>query len=281
VKTTLAIPRWVAVAVAMVAVAAMAGVVVLAILQTDKRVALPPGCSEADRLKAGCRPVATERSSGNSVAIVTLIVTPLGALGVALVTVNAARVRQERDIEEARATLQQQLDAEAKRQRAQLSDERARLSRQLQHDRDLRDLEELRTLLDDASDALGRHGSDFLALWRAVAALGPYASGADRAEAEKLVNPYEKTDERCTRLSERLMLRLGEGSPLVAAYRRSLHARRVAVEEVLEPSEPLTDDARQYLQGQYDAAVDAHNEFFRLSHALVQTSLAEVEADNA
>jgi len=271
--TRVELKRWVVVALG-AAVVVLAVVAVVALFaSTERRVQLPPGCSEADRLTPGCRPVATERSSANTVAIITIIVTPLGAFGVAFLTTRAARERQDRDIGEARTALDSQLEAEGERQRLSLRDERRRLSRQLSHDRATRDLGELRTVLDEATEALGLLGSTYLEMWWVLAELPEHPTGAQTMEAEAFIPRFEKADVRCTRISERLSLRLGTDSEVVTAFRRSMHSHRFAFLDALKPCQPLSDEAVKRAVDGYQEAVEAHNEFFQASYDVARSSV--------
>ena len=272
--------RWM-VGAALAAITALAVVAVVALVgQDERRVQLPPGCSKADSLKAGCRPVATERSSDNTVAIITIIVTPLGAFAVALLAAGAARSRQDRDIAEARRALSEQLAAEGDRQRTLLDDESDRLARQLEHDRAMRDLEELRSLLDEASDALGVLANWYKTVRSGVARLSAAPSATAIESGKERIKTFRKADDTCTRISERLVLRLGEDSEVVTAFRKSLLARRRGIGEVLGyTARKPTDDEHERLEEADREATAAHVGFFRASYALVHSSLSPAAKD--
>jgi hypothetical protein len=118
------------------------GVATTLIVSSPREAVLPPGCAPADRDRPGCRPI-TRGVSANTIALATVIATPIGAVLVALVAAATA----------------------ARRQDEQLAAERERLRLQLQSDRGLQDLEEVRRVLDAALIAARDRHSELMELF--------------------------------------------------------------------------------------------------------------------
>jgi uncharacterized protein YacL (UPF0231 family) len=130
--------KWWAAALAILAVTGVSVGGTLLVTRNGKP-QLPPGCAPTDRQTPGCRPLASG-TSPNTVALATVILTPLGALIVAGITVRSARNRLETQLAAEAARLKQQLEAETDRERARLD-----------HERQLEDRRHLRDLLDEAA----------------------------------------------------------------------------------------------------------------------------------
>jgi hypothetical protein len=148
-----------------------------------------------------------------------------------------------------------QLEAESERLARQLDAEASRLARQLQHDRELREDEETRKILDDAMRAAT------VAIETTAQLFG--RSALDKARGEAGVDPRPFDPDEIVRESstamveltgqgQRLRLRFGEEHELHLGYQRVLFAMQKSIilmgEGVLAGEDGPTTDAQEASQ---------------------------------
>jgi hypothetical protein len=150
--------------------------------------------------------------------------------------------RLSAQLDEERRLSEERLDAEAGRLQMQLDAEAERLDKQLAHDRWMREVEELRRLIDDAAAA-------GLAAGNAVHALrGPIRY---EVQADKMSSFYLGLSQAAASavqgmqgFVERLELRLGRGHELPEAFSSWQHTMEEAI-EALETRPPTREMLRQ------------------------------------
>lgn len=209
------VPRWLAVVALILAIGVSVAVTLL--ISGGNESDLPPGCAPQDRGTPGCRSTNTG-SDSNTVALVTVILTPLAALAVGLIAAASARNR-----------LREQLHAEGNRLRQQLDGEAEREKTRHEHERRLHDLDGLRELINDAATAMQArviHVVETRGLLRGK-------SGPLDVETEKALRDAHQTDVDLRKLTvgtaTRLLLHFGPDSELYSHY----YAHGRALEEQL------------------------------------------------
>lgn len=141
------------------------------------------------------------------------------------------------------------------RQKSQLRDERERLDRQLWHDREMRDLEELRSLLDKISDSVEAFVGALLTCsvdWRLE--LAPEEHRRRKAE---LISRYEQV----VIFERRLAFRLAPDSRLALAFETTVTAAAAAIEVLRDHEPPMTEQARLSFVEAQTALARSHKEF--------------------
>jgi hypothetical protein len=219
--------------------------VTVMLLSTDHAPSLPPGCKPADSALPGCRPVSSAISP-NVVALVTVVVTPLGALLVALLTAASAATRQNAQLGAEQARLETQLDAEEKRLERQLRDERARDERLA-----------LASTLEDGMDVVD-------GIRRSVS-----AARGGKPEDDISEDQFEEAMEvlhRAEAIQNRLMLRLGRNHPAAVSYIRlvlGVGQLLVAIATEIRLPESATAEERNAAAAAVEEKQDALNPLYR------------------
>lgn len=172
----------------------------------------PPGCTKADQNEPGCR-VARQRITTNTVALASVIVSPLATLAVALVAVSSARRRQD-----------EQIDAERDRHESRLEHELAIKRLELDASKRQDDLEHLRTFLDNAAtrfeDYLEASGELRSALFAATEIADDSADLPDAiaTQIEERASQLRETRRLADVIARQLDLRLSYDHPIRKAF---------------------------------------------------------------
>jgi hypothetical protein len=235
-KLTVVSRRWIG-SLAALALAAAVGALIVVVL-TDRipaRDDQPPGCTARDRDQPGCR-VTRQRITSSTVALTSVVVTPLATLVVALVAVGAGRRRQE-----------EQLGAEQDRLQSRHEHELNLKRLELDHDRRSRDREALRQFLDQIS-TLVEEAYDSINE-RVVALRFPRESPDDADGYKKWAQEFVELAADTVRklglgqvASRQLDLRLPFGHPINKAARQMVELLAAANRPV--PAFPPMSDAQ-------------------------------------
>ena len=153
-------------------------------------------------------------------------------------------------------------------QSLQSKNENQRLKRQLNHERELRDLEALRILLGDAAEALGVARKAWIRLGRfwGVSQVGSGAAKRDEAQLE------QRESAGATRSAlDRLRIHLDPTDPTLAAYEHAMVVLDAIAELYSERPSPQTHNER--LQQLGDELGTQMVEFARLARAKVAPRL--------
>ncbi len=185
-----------------------------------------------------------------------------------------AQLTEERTLSDERLDaearrLQMQLDAEAARLDKQLDAESARLDRQLAHDRWMREVEELRQLVDEAA-AAGLAAGNAIHGFR-----GPvrFAVGQEGALGPGYLSTHQDAMAGVQGMQgfvERLELRLGRGQPLPSAYSSWQLTMEQSV-DALSSNPPTKETLREgstklkEASGQYLAFMESARNYVELS----------------
>jgi hypothetical protein len=176
------------------------------IITSPREATLPPGCAPADVDRPGCRAI-TRGVSANTIALATVIATPIGAVLVALLAAATA----------------------AQRQRAQLAAEEERLRLQLESDRRLRDLEESRRVLDAAL----------------TAARDLHSALIEQFESNGTIAPIEEKARAVALAGSRLVVRFDREHRVAEGFRKvtdaSSQLRALVAERSDRPAERRTE----------------------------------------
>ena len=238
------IPRWLAVVVLVLVASVSVGVTLL--ITSDNGRELPPGCAPEDRDRPGCRPTNTG-SGSNTVALVTVILTPLAALAVGLVAAASARDR-----------LREQLGAEAERLRKQLGAEAEREKARLDHERRLHDLDGLRELIDDAATAMQGRVLHVQAARRSLLdKIGPLDSETEDALHDAVGAAQDQRQETLA-IAIRLLVHFDADSDLYSSYNAFMDLQDEQL-GVLWQDDSL--DAEERLSRSEDDALSAGEDF--------------------
>jgi hypothetical protein len=221
-------------------VALAVGATLLLFDRLPARETFPAGCSSAERTLPGCHPTAT-RLTTNTVAVIAVVISPLATLLVALVAVNSGRSRQT-----------EELEAEKRRQRKQLKADFARQKAQLRHERELKDLDALRALLDRALAVVDDRREENL---RTIA--GGKVDDTRRRELQR---------ETLT-VSSLLFVRLRDGDPMLNAW-MALTRALAAQDDVTERLTSVAD------QSERRAAFEAESPSGAMSRTFVNFTVA-------
>ena len=201
------------------------------LLSADQKIRVPPGCTPAEQTRPGCHPYKSgSGTNGNTVALVTVILTPLGAFAVALVTAHAADARLDKQLGAEQRRLDAQLEAEAKRQ-----------EQRLRHDRRLHDLDGLRHLVDDVSAGMLELTDAATRARLALADKTGRLRGSDLDELSVRLNVFSEVLKRQLPLDARLLVHFAEDSELYDAFssfRAAAWAQMQALDQDL-PAEQL------------------------------------------
>lgn len=174
------------------------------------------------------------------------------------------RVQTQLDAEAAR--LDKQLEAETRRLEQQLASEAERLDKQLKHDRWMREVDELRRLIDEAASA-------GLVAGNAVHALRGYARFAEENDTigPGYIDARQRANDGVQGMQgfvERLELRLGQKHALPSAF----SSWQVAMEEALDKLEttPLNKDLLREAGEDLKESSARYLNFMRLARQYVQ-----------
>lgn len=116
-------------------------------------------------------------------------------------------------------------------------------AQKFRHERLIRDFDELRSLLDEAAEAIEPYIN-------AVAGMESAHSGSYNPQDRKLfdkIGPFSEARERVRRLKARLLIRLGRENPVLVAYDRAINVIGEAGTEVatmIALEQPATDGLR-------------------------------------
>jgi hypothetical protein len=202
------------------AVAGLAVAVTL-LVSSGGETELPPGCSRADATLPGCRP-AEKGVSATTVAFAAVIASPLGAILAGLIAAASASRTQHSELE--------------------------RLDLQLVHEREIKDLEALRKLVDEALSSLAnvtKHAGLISFAYQSTEESFSEQEVEEVGEA-RLGLHNELLD--AIPLSVRMTTRLSSESPLVQSYDTVFEAAsqiNKAAYEIPPPSEGLRSEINE------------------------------------
>jgi serine phosphatase RsbU (regulator of sigma subunit) len=194
-------------------------------------------------------------AGAEGVAGITAGATVIAALIIALVTARTTNSRQERQLEAEAERQKDELAAEAERQREELDERTDGQKRQLNHDRQLHDLADLRTVLDGAA----------LALDNAEDAIIGVSARGDISQDE--YDALKECSAVLGALRARLYVRLGPSHPISDHIHNALvavlKAQNAALTLMAHPDVGLdtTKEAREILDHSGDSLGAARNGF--------------------
>jgi len=172
----------------------------------------------------------------------------MGALLVALITSYTARKRQSTALE-----------AEANRLKAQLAAEAGRLNQQLNHERRLSDVADLRTVLEETLNAIDDYVTKARQLHDAheVAVAAGEITENMRAEATRHAWDLVEISNRVNRTINRLQTRLTDDDPILAAHQR-LHDALGGIYDALREDRETYSAAESRQVSAYRDCREAH-----------------------
>lgn len=209
---------------------------------------LPVGCIAADKALPGCRPTGRPVAQ-NLLPIAAVVLAPLSALLVALITARTTDDRQARALFDQREQLDQQISAENDRH-----------SQGLALEREKHELEEIRRVLDGAVEAVMRTTDDVLAVKAAWSSL--HHSGDGNIEWTGLRADAGQSVSQLAGFWYRVAMRLGEEHSASVALGEAV----VAFREYLD-SMRLDETRELRLQSMASAQERARTEVTRFRHA--------------
>jgi hypothetical protein len=252
------------VAVLVIVALSVAGTLIIVELTKSERIALPAGCSPADRNSPGCRPVTKSGTDATTLTLLGVPFTLLAALGAAWLTASAANARQ-------RASLA----AEAERQSVALKAEAERHDATLRHERGLADRVELRRLLDALMEHISVADRNQLRfdtaryMYEHEHVLGAEAIGREASReftaATFALDPYR----------DRLRARLGATHDLAVAFGTLLDDLSALGQVMGKVAWPATEQHQQWLRDTKYTYLGRRDEFFDTAAKFVGTQVAE------
>jgi hypothetical protein len=176
---------------------------------------------------------------------------------------------------------QHRRDEEAKRLDKQLEAEGERLAKQLDHDRRMRDLEEVRAVLDDAASAIAQSVNAILTARSTIPVLG-YEVGegfqeddGDRKDRMQAANEAHAKTWALALEVQRLRLRFGFEHPVTASFWAARDGLVELVNEVDVDSEQWTAEQEARIEGLIGSAgklnstfIDACREYTAIARAV-------------
>jgi hypothetical protein len=188
--------------------------------------------------------------------------------GAAIVALIAAVTAERR--------LNKQLKAEGERLGKQLEAEQERLESQLAHDRQLADLAELRTILDDGAARLTTILDKYTDVWGVLPSKGQEHSPEKLSAMKTTLEAVWPEVWPIYGITERLELRLGQGAPIVKAMRGVSDKISQQIEEMNGwaefPDEGELEEARRTYLAEVASARGAFlKEAEKLAHAVTQS----------
>lgn len=198
--------------------------------------------------------------------IIAAIILAVGAFyGVYKGAVYAVE-RLTAQLAEERRLAEERLHAERDRLQQQLDSEAERLDRQLSHDRWMREIEELRRMIDEAATT-GLRAGNVVHVFRAQVRWIAREGEANEMYADKLTSAQHAVSEM-QGFAERFELRLGRGHEIPEAFSRW----QLAIEEALQWLETTPPDEESLRNGgeQLSSSADRYLEFMEASRRYVR-----------
>jgi hypothetical protein len=219
-------------------------------------------------------------ASDNTVAIVAIVVSGGVALLAAILAPITAHFRQKTALKAERKRLDKQLAAERQRLDDQLAAERDRQAAQLKHDRLVRDVEELRSFLDDAAQLVAEIYGPFIgALSSSQALTQHYGTREATPDDERVDAMAAQSDARdmikkIPGLPERIKLRLGSTHAVTEAVRELWAAYNGALSLLrFEHVVPTKNQIEKDYSAANLAIGRAEQKFIEAAHRLVQAKI--------
>jgi hypothetical protein len=212
-----------------------------------------------------CRRVGHE--NGAMLQIVAAIILAAGAFyGVYKGAVYAVE-RLTAQLAEERRLAEERLDAEAERLQTQLDAEAERLTRQLSHDRSMREIEELRRMIDEAATTGLKAGSAVHVFRSQVGWIVEDDGEVNAMYATKRADAHQAVSEM-QGFVERFELRLGPGHAVPWAFSEW----QVAIESALSLFETTPPDLDALRNGskQLDSSAENYLDFMDASRSCVR-----------